>query len=98
MFENILKNLKPRSGDAIYGDGSIVDPTAPNFWLKQITRGQPDASGKFVKSPQTIDQFYKAWLDVIQNDLSRDAGSQRGSATFEKHRDKLENLQFASSE
>jgi hypothetical protein len=94
LFKKIMSSLKPEFGDAIYGDGSIIDPTKSNYWLKQIAHGQADSSGLFDRTPnQRIDTFYKSWLDLIKNHLGRGE-----SQYFEKHRGKLLTLEFAASE
>jgi hypothetical protein len=95
LFKKILASLKPRSGDAIYGDGSIVNPAKSNYWVKQITRGQEDSTGEFAQTPlQNLETFYKAWYDLIQNHLSKGESefiSKELSLTLKK-------LLFAASE
>ncbi|MHA1642116.1 MAG: hypothetical protein ACTSVX_05245, partial [Promethearchaeota archaeon] len=100
QFKKILASLKPKSGDLIYGDGSIADPTKSNYWLKHISRGFSDTLGNFIENvfsikgfPLTIDKFYEAWLNLIKNDLARGT-----DGYFKDHRGNLESLVFSASE
>ncbi|MHA1148944.1 MAG: hypothetical protein ACTSR8_11960 [Promethearchaeota archaeon] len=71
-FNQILSALQPRQGDPLYGDGSILDPTSEDYWLKKIFRVRIEGSELRRNSISELSELLDSWKTFIINDLNRE--------------------------